>query len=49
MDASGDFIAMSVFNLAVNKGLLMGDTVAIPEPYVQINEISIDGEVCITV
>lgn len=45
MDGCGDFIAMSVFNIARDKGLLISDTIAIPEPYVQINEVTIDGEV----
>jgi len=44
MDASSDCIVVSVFNLANGKGLLLGDTVAIPEPFVQNNAFSIENE-----
>jgi hypothetical protein len=45
MDSSGECIALSVFNIAVDKGLLLGDTVAIPEPFLQNNQASFDDEV----
>lgn len=34
VDSSGVCIAVSVFNLADGKGVIIGDSVAIPEPYV---------------
>ena len=45
MDSNSDCILLNVFNLAVGKGLLLGDTVAVPEPFVQINNVSVDNEV----
>lgn len=45
MDSNSDCILLSVFNLAVGKGLLLGDTVAIPEPFIQMNNVSVDNEV----
>jgi len=44
MDQQGECIAVSVFNLAVGKGVIIGDSVAIPEPYVEVIEVNIDGE-----
>lgn len=44
IDSSGKCIAVSVFNLAIGKGLIVGDSVAIPEPFVQLNEIALDDE-----
>lgn len=44
MDGCGKCIAVSVFNLAVGKGMIVGDSIAIPEPFVQLNEVTVDGE-----
>jgi len=41
VDASGRCIVVSVFNLAVGKGMIVGDSVAIPEPFVQHHELKI--------
>jgi len=44
MDSAGDCIVASVFNLAVGKGMIIGDSIAIPEPFVQINEVTLTDE-----
>jgi len=44
IDSSGKCIAVSVFNLAVGKGMIVGDSVAIPEPFVQLHEVTVEGE-----
>ncbi len=35
VDAEGDCIAVTIYNMAAGKGFNPGDSVAIPEPYVQ--------------
>lgn len=34
VDKEGTCIAVTIFNLADGKGVIIGDSVAIPEPYV---------------
>lgn len=34
VDKQGTCVAVSVFNLAEGKGVIIGDSVAIPEPFV---------------
>lgn len=35
MDKNEDCVAVSVFNLAIGKGVIVGDSVALPEPYLE--------------
>lgn len=42
IDSAGNCIAVSVFNLAVGKGMIVGDAVAIPEPFCQLHEVKTD-------
>lgn len=34
MDKLGHVVAVTVFNMAESRGVIIGDSVAIPEPYV---------------
>lgn len=34
VDKDGSCVAVTVFNLANGKGVIIGDSIAIPEPYV---------------
>lgn len=42
IDSTSNCIAVSVFNLAVGKGMIVGDSVAIPEPFIQNHEVELD-------
>jgi len=44
MDNTGYCMAISVFNLAVGKGMITGDSIAIPEPYVQQVNVQVNNE-----
>ena len=44
IDSTGRCVAVSVFNLAVGKGMIVGDSVAIPEPFVQEHEVIVEGK-----
>ena len=45
MDREGTCIAVSAYNVGVGKGVIVGDSVTLPEPYVQDINISIEDEV----
>ena len=45
MDGRGTCIAVSAYNVAVGKGVIVGDSVTIPEPFVQEINVSIGDEV----
>lgn len=47
MDKSGLVIVTTVFNLADGKGVIIGDSVAIPEPYVTDVDFTFNGNVTI--
>ena len=43
-DASGDCIVVTLYNLSPGKGVIIGDTVAIPEPHFTRIELAWAGE-----
>ena len=43
VDADMECIGVTVFNLVAGKGFNVGDSIAIPEPYVQETEIKLEG------
>ncbi|XP_065676651.1 tetratricopeptide repeat protein 5-like isoform X1 [Hydra vulgaris] len=45
MDSALSCIAVSVFNLAVEKGLIVGDTVAISNPFVQDHNVTTETQI----
>ena len=45
MDSALTCIAVSVFNLAVGKGLIIGDTVAISNPFLQYHCVNTETQV----
>ena len=45
MDSAQSCLAMTIYNLAADYGLNTGDTVAIPEPFVQDVSVEYKGEV----
>ena len=46
MDQNYDSIAVTVFNLRAGKGFIAGDSIAIPEPYIQETNVTLkNGEV----
>lgn len=47
MDKSGVVIVTTVFNLADGKGVIIGDSVAIPEPYVTNVDFTFNGNVTV--
>lgn len=44
-DTESDIVAVSVFNLASNAAFNIGDAVAIPEPFVQVNDFEFNNQV----
>ena len=44
VDSEGDCIAVTIFNLLAGKGFNAGDSVAIPEPFVQTTNVKISSE-----
>ncbi|XP_070574963.1 tetratricopeptide repeat protein 5-like [Ptychodera flava] len=44
VDAEGTCFAVTVYNIAPGYGVIIGDTVAIPEPYAQLNQVEHDGK-----
>lgn len=47
VDKEGTCVAVSVFNIAQNKGFIIGDSIAIPEPYVTDNNFKYQEKVLI--
>jgi len=45
MDAERTVVAVTVYNLAQGKGVIIGDAVAIPDPYYSVFDISHNGKV----
>lgn len=45
MDKNEDCVAVSVFNLAIGKGVIVGDSVALPEPYLEEVNLQLDEQV----
>ncbi len=46
VDSSGDCLCMTVYNFSSNFGVVIGDSVALPEPYVLDVSTEISGKVC---
>ena len=44
VDAQGNCIAVTVYNIAAGRGVSAGDSVAIPEPYVQVTKVAISDD-----
>ena len=44
-DTESDIVAVSVYNLAQNAAFNIGDAIAIPEPYVQVNDFDFNNQV----
>ena len=42
VDSAGDCAAVSIYNLAAGQGLVVGDTVAVPEPWCERFELAFD-------
>lgn len=45
MDKKGTCVSVMVYNLAEGKGVIIGDSVAIPEPFVTKVKFSYKGKV----
>ena len=45
MDKEGICVSITVYNIAPGYGVKIGDSVAIPEPYVQVVDVNYKGEV----
>ena len=44
VDQNGDCIAVTVYNLTAGKGFNIGDSVAIPEPFLQETNVALDED-----
>lgn len=45
MDAKSTCVAVTVYNLADGKGVIIGDSVGIPEPYVTHHKFNFEEKV----
>ena len=45
VDAEGTCFAVNIYNIAQGQGTIIGDSVAVPEPYVQSNDFEFDKKV----
>lgn len=45
MDKQGTCVVVSIFNLSSGKGVIIGDSVAIPEPFVVDNNFTYNNKV----
>ena len=48
VDCEGQCFPVTVYNLSSGAGFVVGDSVAIPEPYVQVTDMIEDEKVCFT-
>lgn len=45
IDKEGQCIPVTVFNMAAGAGFVVGDTIAIPEPFVQLTDFTVEEKV----
>lgn len=46
MDSENTCFSVTVYNLDSSKGVIIGDSVAIPEPFIEHTDLEHDGKVC---